>query len=141
MSSQLAFLVFVSFVISVRAFCPEGSTATFVRTSNVRPKDSISSRLASHRISTPSACHHLCISSNTSRNGDQRECGGYFLSHRDSVCVLVSNSFEPVVRQNLEVSPGWSYHRKICLKGKRPQTSNRELRNEKVTVARRQFKS
>ncbi|GBM01568.1 hypothetical protein AVEN_59997-1 [Araneus ventricosus] len=60
----------------------------------------------------PTACYRKCLESDY--------CEGYFIDHVDQKCILVRKDSQSMPLEGpLQHSSAWSYHRKICLDGKR----------------------
>lgn len=88
------------------AHCEVGSV-NFVRSSNVRPLDSLLRQLTDRQQISSLRCHQSCI--------DRPECTGYLYDRGQSHCYLLDGDGPRINHQNLIRSPDWSYHRRICL--------------------------
>lgn len=100
------FLLLVVAVVKCESTCQFGSV-NFVRTSNVRPLDSILEQITDKTRISSLRCHQRCI--------DSLQCTGYLYDRKESDCYLLTSDRLRLTHQNMIRSPDWSYHRRICL--------------------------
>lgn len=93
-------------ITPAHAYCEVGSV-NFVRTSNVRPLDSILQQIPDRLSISSLRCHQTCI--------DSINCTGYLYDRKQNECYLLVGDRLRINHQNLIRSPDWSYHRRICL--------------------------
>lgn len=93
-------------VRQVLAECHMGSV-NFVRTSNVRPLDTVLEQIKQKLQISSLKCHTQCI--------DNPNCTAYLYDSNALNCYLITNDNLRINHQNLFKAIGWSFHRRICL--------------------------
>ena len=86
--------------------CHMGSV-NFVRTSNVRPLDTVLEQIKQKLQISSLKCHQKCI--------DSPNCKAYLYDSNALNCHLITNDNLRINHQNLFRAPGWTHHRRICL--------------------------